>query len=217
MNHPTPKDIEAALAAHEPLVMPALPGRRNHLETGVLVPLQFRPEPVCIVTLRSPALKHHAGEVCFPGGRPEPDDADLAQTALREAREELGIERARVLGSLSSIPLLTSDFRLFPFVAAVDDRELVVNQREVEQVLHVPLRDVLEQSHIDAVAWSIGEMSGLSPVFQLDGPLMYGATAHSFYELLVVTAPLFDLELPALQTGRFDWQEVLTRADRQSS
>ncbi len=214
MSHPTPDDIETALSAHQPLVMPALPGRRNHLETGVLVPLRWSPEPVCIVTLRSAALKHHAGEVCFPGGRPEPDDADLAHTALREAQEELGIEQARVLGSLSSIPLLTSDFRLYPFVAAVADSELKVNHDEVQQVLHIPLSSVLEQPHIDAVAWSIGDASGLSPVFALDGPVMYGATAHSFYELLVIVAPLFGLELPPLVTGRFDWQEVLAHQSR---
>jgi 8-oxo-dGTP pyrophosphatase MutT (NUDIX family) len=214
---PTVADLAAALARHPMMNLPALPGRRNHLATGVLVPLVWTATGAveCIATVRSRSLRHHAGEVCFPGGTPAPTDRDLEQTALREAREELGIEEARILGPLSSIPLYTSDYRLRPFVAAVPDRPFTVNEREVAAVLRLSLGRVLGQDHIDAIAWSHEGMSALSPVFEHEsGTLMFGATAHAFYELLVVAAPLFDREPPPLTAGRFEWSDVLGPAAR---
>ncbi len=212
MATPTPDDLAAALARHPRLELDPLPGRTNHLATGVLVPLVFSPDPRCIVTVRSAALRHHAGEVCFPGGRPDPSDRDLCATALREAREELGIERARVLGELSSMPLYTSDFRLHPFVAAVDDTPLRVSEREVAEVLYVPLRAELERAKVDAIPWSHEGQSGLSPAFAIGKYVMYGATAHSFYELLCVAAALFELPVPPLEPGRFRWSDLLPEA-----
>ncbi len=209
MRIPTPDDFAAALARHTKLALDPLPGRKNHLSTGVLVPLRFTPEPTCIVTVRSAALRHHAGEVCFPGGRPDPADRDLCATALREAREELGIDAARVLGELSSMPLYTSDYRLHPFVAAVAEAPLRPSEREVAEVLLVPLRHELERGIADAIPWSHEDQHGLSPAFALGRHVMFGATAHTFYELLCVAAPLFGLDAPTLSPGRFQWSDLL--------
>ena len=208
--YPCREDLRRALAIHARVDLPALPGRRNHLLTGVLVPLWWRPEPVCIVTLRAEGLSKHAGEICFPGGRPDDDDADLRHTALREAHEELGIDHADVLGELSSIPLYTSDYRLQPFVAAIDSGSFRVQAAEVAAVIEIELRAVLEQERILAIPWSHGGQTYLSPVFELGDVLMYGATAHTFLELLTVVAPLYGLPLPPLVEGPYDWPSVLS-------
>ena len=120
MSLPDLPSLAALLAAHPRIDVPALPGRRNHLHAGVLVPLRFVDGDLEVVlTERVATLRHHGGEVSFPGGKPDPEDRDLEHTALREAEEEIGLRGARVLGRLSSIPLYTSDFRLEPFVALV--------------------------------------------------------------------------------------------------
>lgn len=206
---PTAADFSAALATHQTKAMAALPGRTNHLPTGVLVPLVWAPDPVCIATVRAATLRQHASEVCFPGGRPDEGDADLAHTALREAQEELGIEGARLLGELSSVPLYTSDYRLMPFVAEVPACELVINPDEVAAVLRWRLAEVLTSTHIDAIPWTHEGARSLSPVFEHGAHVMFGATAHTFYELLVVAAPLFDLEPPPLKSGRFSWGDFI--------
>lgn len=206
------EQVRTALARHRRVDMPALPGRTNHLESGVVVPLIWKANGLtCIATLRSDTLRSHAGEVCFPGGRPEPGDDDLVQTALREANEELGIEDAEILGALSSIPLYTSDYRLCPFVAAVPSQELTPNPAEVAAILRLDVREQLARPHIDAIPWTHPETGTehMSPVFPLDDVLMFGATAHTFRELLVVLAPLLGVEPPPLRAGRFGWKDVL--------
>ena len=211
----TPERLREALERHPRLIHPPLPGRTNHLDSAVLIPLEWRPGPektgpVAIVTVRAAHLRHHAGEICFPGGRPEPGDADLRATALREAEEELGIVGARVVGELSSIPLYTSDYRLHPFVAEIPPTDLTINEDEVALALRVPLGPILARPHIDAIPWQHDDLSGLSPTFELeDDHIMFGATAHAFYELLLVIAPLLGYEPQPLKAGKLRWSDVL--------
>lgn len=201
--------FEAALGAHHRVDFPALPGRTNHLPTGVLVPIVWSADPTVIATVRAARLREHASEVCFPGGRPDPEDLDLRATALREAREELGLEGARVIGELSSVPLYTSDYRLHPFVALVPEQALRVSEAEVAEVLRFSLRQELERESIESIAWSAGHLHGLSPLFFAGEHIMYGATAHAFYELLCIAAEVFAMVPPPLRAGRYDWSDVM--------
>jgi 8-oxo-dGTP pyrophosphatase MutT (NUDIX family) len=214
----TPDDVRAALSRHQPRDMPALPGRTNHLASGVLVPLCWETDAVvCLATVRAAGLRQHAGEVCFPGGRPDPQDADLVATALREANEELGMANADVLGPLSSIPLYTSDYRLRPWVAAIPSQPLVPNPAEVAEVLRFDIEAELSRDHIDAIPWT-HPSSGvelLSPLFAMGEALMFGATAYTFFELLTVLAPLLDTEPPPLRRGRLTWSDVLPQLEAQ--
>jgi 8-oxo-dGTP pyrophosphatase MutT (NUDIX family) len=205
----TPDGLAEALSAHDRIELPALPGRRNHLRAGVLLPLVWREGPVAVVTVRAATLRKHAGEVCFPGGKPDPGDADLFATATREAREELGITEATQLGRLSSIPLYTSDYRLEPFVARVPDAGWTPNPGEVAEVLEVSLADVLAWPHIDAIPWEHDGVEHLSPAFALGEHVMFGGTAHAFFELLQVAARSVGGQTPPLVPGRFQWSDLL--------
>lgn len=208
----TPDDLQKALMQWKVQEMPALPGRRNHLQAGVMVPILWCPEPVALLTLRTPTLRQHAGEISFPGGRPDPEDGSLEVTALREAREELGIQNARVLGRLSSMPVFTSDYRLVPFVCEVPATEVLHPEPgEVAKVLRVPLLSILELPALDGIPWEWEGEAFVSPVFELDGLLLYGATAHTFFELLMIASQLLKRSLPPWKLGRFSWEGILNR------
>lgn len=206
---PSPEDVALALSGHTSVRIPALPGRRNDLEAGVLVPLRWGDELECVVTLRAPRLAQHGGEVSFPGGKPEPDDADLCATALREAREELDVQGAEVLGRLSSVPVYTSEFRIDPWVARIDPGPLRPHAGEVARALVLSLSGVLSSELIEAIPFerANGEVV-LSPIFRPGGELMFGATAHCFLELLQVLAPLYDAPVPPLVPGDLTWPMV---------
>jgi 8-oxo-dGTP pyrophosphatase MutT (NUDIX family) len=108
---------------------------------AVLVPIVARDELTVLLTRRTPHLKTHAGQVSFPGGRMDPEDASPIDTALREAEEEIGLSRSHVrpLGYLDSYRTGTG-FRIDPVVALVaPDHRLVLNAEEVDAAFEVPL------------------------------------------------------------------------------
>ncbi|MFW5876800.1 MAG: NUDIX hydrolase [Myxococcota bacterium] len=203
-----PESVRRALQAHPRVEVPPLPGRRNHQRAGVLVPLRLGPEPMTILTGRTRHLSNHAGEVCFPGGRPEQEDRSLEDTAVREAREELAIQRPTVLGRLSSVPLYTSDYRLEPFVARVGDAPLVPDPGEVDRVFRVPLAALLDRPFLHGAPWTQAGETTLSPIFEVDDALVYGGTAYVLLELLTVLAPLLGRHVPPLRAGKHTWDRI---------
>ncbi len=94
-----------------------------------------------IFTKRTDHLKHHAGQISFPGGVVEPDDRSLSDTALRETHEEIGIipNCVHILGQLPPFPTLTG-FHITPIVGLIDeDCVLIKNDNEVAEIFEAPL------------------------------------------------------------------------------
>jgi 8-oxo-dGTP pyrophosphatase MutT (NUDIX family) len=114
---------------------------------SVLVPIVTRPDELTVLlTRRTERLKDHSGQIAFPGGRAEPGDADAEATALREAREEIGLDPARVepLGRLPEYHTRTG-FRVTPVVALVAPPfELRLDAHEVAEAFEVPLSFLLD-------------------------------------------------------------------------
>lgn len=134
---------EALLPAPQPTVFVAEEGVGDEALTpaAVLFPIVLRERPSVLLTKRTDHLKDHPGQVSFPGGRVEPDDASLAHTALREAEEEIGLspDRVEVLGYLPEYRTGTG-FRITPVVAAVRPPFSVTpDAGEVAEVFEVPL------------------------------------------------------------------------------
>ena len=108
---------------------------------AVLVPVVARPQPQVLLTLRTPDLKSHSGQIAFPGGRIDPVDESPLAAALREAHEEVGLDKRFVdpIGYLD-LYLTFSGFRILPVVAHIDpDYAVKANPSEVADVFEVPL------------------------------------------------------------------------------
>lgn len=111
-------------------------------EAAVLAPLFWRAgEPWAYLTRRPLTLRKHPGQISFPGGGREPVDLTPLHTALRETKEELGIdpEKVEVLGLLGAMPTITS-FWVTPFVGVIpEDVKLAPNPEEIDEVIAAPL------------------------------------------------------------------------------
>lgn len=116
---------------------------------GVLVPILCTDQGAQLyLTKRSSALKHHPGQIAFPGGKQDAGDPDLAATALREASEEIGLDPAnvRILGQMPAHETVTG-FVVTPVVAQVIAPFTPIPERgEVEEVFTVPLSHVMDRA-----------------------------------------------------------------------
>jgi 8-oxo-dGTP pyrophosphatase MutT (NUDIX family) len=108
---------------------------------AVLVPVVARAEPTVLLTQRAPHLNSHAGQIAFPGGKIDPGDASPLDAALREAEEEIGLDRSFVepVGYLD-LYATSFGFRILPTLARVAPGfELALNSSEVDDAFEVPL------------------------------------------------------------------------------
>jgi len=128
--------------------LPLLPESRT--PAAVLLPIIDRPQGLTVLlTERSSDLRHHPGQIAFPGGRVEPADHDAVHAALRETEEEIGLSRdyVEVLGFLDD-QLVISGYRVTPVVALVrPDFSLVLDPNEVAASFEVPLAFVLNPAN----------------------------------------------------------------------
>jgi 8-oxo-dGTP pyrophosphatase MutT (NUDIX family) len=117
---------------------------------AVLVPIIDHPDGLTVLlTERASDLRHHPGQIAFPGGRLEPGDRDAVATALRETEEEIGLERRHieVIGYLPPHLVITG-YRVTPVVAIVAPGvPLVLDPVEVASVFEVPLRHILDPAN----------------------------------------------------------------------
>jgi 8-oxo-dGTP pyrophosphatase MutT (NUDIX family) len=148
---------------------------------GVLIPVMQRMSNLSVLlTQRSADLKHHAGQVSFPGGRMEAHDDDVRGAALRETHEEVGIEprHVSVIGYLGAMPTITG-YAVTPVVGLVSAAaELVIDRTEVEYAFEVPLEFLLDARNDH---WVEREFQGrLFPLveFHYEDQRIWGATAQ---------------------------------------
>jgi 8-oxo-dGTP pyrophosphatase MutT (NUDIX family) len=116
---------------------------------AVLIPIVDHPEPTVLLTQRSPHLADHAGQIAFPGGKIDATDASPRDAALREAEEEVGLDRAFVdpLGYLG-VYGTSFGFRILPTVARVRPGfSLRINRSEVDDAFEVPLAFLMNPSN----------------------------------------------------------------------
>jgi 8-oxo-dGTP pyrophosphatase MutT (NUDIX family) len=117
---------------------------------AVLVPVVDRPEPTVLLTQRAQHLPDHAGQVSFPGGKIDQGDDSPLASALREAEEEIGLDRASVepLGYLD-LYMTTLGYRIVPTIARIKPGfKLTLNTSEVDASFEVPLAFLMDQANV---------------------------------------------------------------------
>ncbi|MEZ4643838.1 MAG: CoA pyrophosphatase [Chloroflexota bacterium] len=196
-------DVKTALnipdfdgVAAQRLMMPSL--RRNERPWnqagqprlgGVLVLLYCHKQELhVLLTRRRDDLNSHAGQISFPGGRQETGET-FRETALRETFEEVGVYPGAltVLGQLTPIYILPSDFEVHPFVAWHHDGKrpfFQPNLAEVARILDVPLSHLLDPANQKQEVWDLRGIEMEVPLFDFYGEKIWGATAMMLNDLL---------------------------------
>ena len=162
----------------------------NYHDSAVLILLFPLNDKINVCLIRRPStMKNHAGQIAFPGGRKEKEDADMVQTALREAQEEIGIEAhtVEVLGRLSTVYVQISDFLITPVVGWLNEfPDTMIDSSEVDEIIFISLGELA-----DSVNRCEREMETRTgrikvPGYEINGCFIWGATAMMLAELVDV-------------------------------
>jgi len=161
------------------------------MESAVLIILYpFHERLHTVVILRNEYDGAHSGQISLPGGKAEDSDKDFENTALREAREEIGIIPAdmEIIGQLSRFYVRPSNFIIYPFIAYSAQRpEFQPDPFEVQKVIEIDIfKDISYENIVNQTLTFKNNMQVTAPGFQIGGEFMWGATAMIFSELLQV-------------------------------
>ncbi|HWS77658.1 MAG TPA: CoA pyrophosphatase [Thermomonas sp.] len=167
-------ELEGLLSPGEPRPAAVLVGVLAHADA-----------PTVLLTRRHEGLRHHAGQVSFPGGRIEHFDANPAAAALREAREEVGLQagQATMLGYLD--PMLTiTGFRVLPLLALVEPGFVPIpDPGEVAEVFEVPLRLLLDPRRLEKIELEFGGRPRHVLQYRYEQQRIWGVTASILFNL----------------------------------
>ncbi len=186
---PPPQDPLARTP--EPGMDGALAGARH---AAVLAPLYVRDgEPWLLFTRRATGLSHHSGEISFPGGRRDAADPTLAQTALRESREELALDSARVrlLGALPEIYASVSNFVVTTYVGWLGEGlpQLTPARSEVAEIIEAPLSALDDPAIYHEELWTRGSVTHTVMFYDYGAYRIWGLTGRLLYHLLSLLPP----------------------------
>jgi 8-oxo-dGTP pyrophosphatase MutT (NUDIX family) len=156
-------------------------------ESAVLVPLftDATGEPHAVFTERRHDLRRHPGEISFPGGRREGSES-LMVTALREAHEEIGLppDAVEIAGALSPVGTYVTNYAIYPFVGVIEPgMEWVLGETEVAQVLELSIASLVAGAGERRMVRR--GMAFKTHTFEVDGHLIWGATARILADLLL--------------------------------
>lgn len=137
------------------------------------------------LTRRTETVENHKGQISLPGGAREPEDASLSDTALRETKEELGVEPRRVelLGRLSSLYIPPSNYCIHPRVGYTPVRpDFRPDPREVAEILEMSVSHLLNPASREEEVWTLRGRRVTVPFYRLGPHKVWGATAMVLHE-----------------------------------
>lgn len=153
--------------------------QRELAPAAILLPIVLRSEPTILFTERTAHLSRHAGQVSFPGGRAEPDDLSLVETALRETKEETGIAASYVTVAGFLDPYETgTGYAILPVVGLLAEGFVLMPEpNEVAEVFEVPLAFLLEPKNRERHSREWQGRQRAYYAYTYDGHYIWGATA----------------------------------------
>ena len=162
--------------------------QRNQMKhSAVLVLLQEGMQGIeVLLTQRKMNLKHHPGQISFPGGRRDATDRNAVDTALRETSEEIGIEvsNIEIIGQLSPVYVVVSNYWVEPFVGYLRQPQAPeINPDEVETVFAQPLERFITKNFQKTALVETNSGPLEVPCYEIDGYRIWGATAMILAEL----------------------------------
>jgi len=192
---PLKERLRAVLNAREPVRLEA----EDRVPAAVLILIFERAgEPWIVFTRRTHEVKHHKGEISFPGGARDPEDADLRATALRETWEEIGLdpEAVEIVGEMDDFPTFATNYLVTPIVGVCPPPEAYMHSEfEVGEVLELPVRELAEGMRIED--WR--ERGRTHPMFFFEsrGHTVWGVTGYILAAFLMLTAEVFGVTVNA--------------------
>ncbi|MFT6926472.1 MAG: 8-oxo-dGTP pyrophosphatase MutT (NUDIX family) [Psychromonas sp.] len=160
--------------------------RQGLKKAAVLLPFIKRQDGLNLIfTERALHLRHHPGQISFPGGRYEATDHSLQQTALRETEEEIGILQSQVslFGSLPELPTI-SGFIISPFLGFVDNEHtILIDPQEVRSIFEVPLSYLLDANNYYKHSLFANKKRPFTYCIPYQNRLIWGATAQMLKNL----------------------------------
>jgi 8-oxo-dGTP pyrophosphatase MutT (NUDIX family) len=144
--------------------------------------------PELLLTERAATMRNHPGQIAFPGGKSDPDDADATATALREAEEEVGLDPStvEVFGTLPTLWLPPSNFAVTPVLGYWREPTVLgpVSDQEVVTVIHQPIGDLMDPANRFSIEHTTGWRG---PAFEIGTPMpLWGFTAGVISRLFEV-------------------------------
>jgi 8-oxo-dGTP pyrophosphatase MutT (NUDIX family) len=193
LHSPLPGQTAHSVMAHAVRRVDPMPDVTTTRDAAVLMTLfEKAPDDWHLIFIRrtsSHSQDKHAGQIGFPGGKREVSDRDMMYTALREAEEEIAIDLSGVdvLGQLTPLYITVSKFLVHPYLAySWKTPQLIRQESEIEEILEIPLRSLLDpvNKQETRIRLATGIVLNHVPSFQVNGHVIWGATAMILNELL---------------------------------
>jgi len=143
-------------------------------------------ETYFLLTERAAYKGTHSAQISFPGGKIDAKDAHLQNTALRETFEEVGVpsEKIRIIRKITAVYIPPSNFLATPFLGYTVKKPLFFKNYEVEKILEIPLKMLLDDACISSVTLSTSYAKNIKvPCFQFYNSIVWGATAMMLSEI----------------------------------
>lgn len=160
----------------------------NFIESAVGIHLYFESEPIIILIERPLIMRKHGGQIAFPGGKKDPEDKTLMETALRESQEEIGLcaNENYLIGTLAKVFIPVTNFMVYSFVFTHKTKpELTPNPDEVNEILELKLSLLTNDSTKSQTDIILANGSKIinSPCFKIGDKIIWGATGVMLNEL----------------------------------
>ena len=184
-------EVQWQMASSDRMVrnFPRIPGKDARIAAILILLYPYKGSVYTVFMQRPDYNGVHSGQISFPGGKKEPSDENIIQTAIREAYEETGVnpKKVSIIGTLTPLFIPVSNTIVTPVVAWIKEKPLFNHQvEEVVFLFDADIKRFFDPSIIKTKPLKIGEETIDVKYFDYEGNMIWGATAMILHELLII-------------------------------